>query len=194
VPKIEERTLKFIGAIEHLRKEGKLPGYGELGVIMGIKSRSTISEILAKRQNIQPDSWEKFKTHFGFTEKSEISDREYFSAEHFRPLVAGSKKERMELGEGEVWNMYIKELQEKSQILKDQVQFLQRVIESNLIEISSTQKDLQAQMVASVRRSAERFVNDDPKKTKAELDRISKYAAQVRVPGASKGIPAHEGS
>ena len=194
MPKIEQRTLKFIAIAEQLKKQGKLPGYGELGAIMGIKSKSTISEIMAKRQNIQPASWERFKTHFKVTEHTDFPEQDavFNYGNTLGQVVQKPEKDGVD---GDLYReKYIQELQEKSQILKDQVQFLQRVVESSLIEISSVQKDLQAQVMGSVRRSAERFANEDPKKTKAELDKISKYAAQVRFPGAAKGIPAREGT
>lgn len=62
--KIEHRTERFIAAYNKMSEENKLPTNTELARIIGIKSKSTISEIIAKRQNIQPDSWEKFKNHF----------------------------------------------------------------------------------------------------------------------------------
>ncbi|MEO6610702.1 MAG: S24 family peptidase [Chitinophagaceae bacterium] len=75
--KIEQRTEDFIKAYEKLKGEAKFKNNKELIDILGIKSQSTISEILAKRQNIQPEQWKKFKEHFGYnvareTENSEI--------------------------------------------------------------------------------------------------------------------------
>lgn len=62
--KIELRTELFIKALEQLDKVNKLPSNVELARILGIKSKSTITEIKARRQNIQPDKWELFKKHF----------------------------------------------------------------------------------------------------------------------------------
>lgn len=52
-----------------------------LAEIMHINSKSTISEILAQRQNIQPRAWDLFREHFkpflkGRTEKSVYDEGE----------------------------------------------------------------------------------------------------------------------
>ena len=62
--KIEPRTTRFIEEYKRLEGESKLPSHAELAAILGIKSKTTISEILGLRQNIQPTSWLKFKEHF----------------------------------------------------------------------------------------------------------------------------------
>src|SRR4051794_12479590 len=64
--KIKPRTEYFISALEKLKDKGRLPSAAELLTITGIKSRSTISEIKGRRQNIKPEAWEKFKKHFRF--------------------------------------------------------------------------------------------------------------------------------
>lgn len=75
IKKIEPRTLRFIEAYKILEAENKLPSNVELTGILGIKSKSTISEILSKRQNIQPQAWAKFIDHFKIKDEnsSEIS-------------------------------------------------------------------------------------------------------------------------
>ena len=62
--KIEPRTKAFIAAIDALKKRGRIKSNAELVQVLGINNVSTISEIKAERQNIQPDSWEKFKIYF----------------------------------------------------------------------------------------------------------------------------------
>jgi hypothetical protein len=62
--KIEQRTIQFIKECESLQVKGKLPTNGDLAKIIGLKAKSSISEIRALRQNIQPAQWEKFKLHF----------------------------------------------------------------------------------------------------------------------------------
>lgn len=76
--KIESRTLNFIKEFERLTEENKMPSNVKLSGILGIKSKSTISEILAKRQNIQPEAWNRFVQHFELPyaeESSEISEQ-----------------------------------------------------------------------------------------------------------------------
>jgi hypothetical protein len=65
---IEERTENFIEAYQNLKNQGILPDHKELAKIMGVKSVSTISEILGKRQNIKPENWRLFKEHFRSSE------------------------------------------------------------------------------------------------------------------------------
>ena len=76
VSKIEVRTIHFIEEYKRLKDLGKMPALERLAEIMGIKSKSSISEILGKRQNIQPASWDLFKKHFkiGIKQNSDISE------------------------------------------------------------------------------------------------------------------------
>lgn len=62
--KIEERTLQFIEAHAQLKGANKMVTHEELAKIIGVESKTTISEILKKRQNIQPDQWKSFKDYF----------------------------------------------------------------------------------------------------------------------------------
>lgn len=76
VSKIEPRTEAFLEALDQLKKQGKSLSNVELAAIIGIRSKSTISEIKAKRQNIQPEAWEKFKQHFKIGDSEEsVQDR-----------------------------------------------------------------------------------------------------------------------
>jgi hypothetical protein len=77
--KIYQATFNFIEAYRTLKEHGQMPRHEELCKIMGINSMATLSEILAKRQNIQPAQWEKFKSYFGLIKNhdsltSEISE------------------------------------------------------------------------------------------------------------------------
>lgn len=75
VKEINPLTKKFLAAFEVLKEQGLIPPYDELMAITGIESKSTISNILAKKQNIQPGNWKRFSIHFGLSENSE---RNYF--------------------------------------------------------------------------------------------------------------------
>lgn len=65
--KVEERTKRFIAEYERLSKGNDFPTHETLAIIIGAKGKNTITEILGKRQNIQPDQWDKFATHFGIS-------------------------------------------------------------------------------------------------------------------------------
>lgn len=62
--KVEERTERFIAEYERLSKRKDFPTHDSLAIIIGAKGKNTITEILGKRQNIQPDQWDKFVAHF----------------------------------------------------------------------------------------------------------------------------------
>jgi hypothetical protein len=64
IKKVEQRTLDFIREVKRLKESAEIADYDAIMKITGIKSKSTISEILGMRQNIQPTAWLKFKNHF----------------------------------------------------------------------------------------------------------------------------------
>jgi hypothetical protein len=94
IKKIEPRTNWFITAYNKLADEGRLPSNVELAEIMDIPSKSTITNILKRDQNIQPDQWEKFKTHFKLEDgpqRSEKTESEPSMRELLGGLVEGFK-------------------------------------------------------------------------------------------------------
>lgn len=58
---ILERTEQFIKWYKELKDAAQLPDNKELAESLGISSASTISNILARRQNITPKAWTSFK-------------------------------------------------------------------------------------------------------------------------------------
>lgn len=78
--KIEPRTNRFIDDYNRLSESGNLPSNVDLARIMGIRSKSTISEIINRRQNIQPEHWEKFKAYFGIKEEPGSDNSEHRSS------------------------------------------------------------------------------------------------------------------
>lgn len=70
IKKVEERTERFIAEYDRLSKRKDFPTHDNLAIIIGAKGGNTITEILGKRQNIQPGQWDKFVSYFGIgTEK-----------------------------------------------------------------------------------------------------------------------------
>lgn len=74
IKKIEARTIAFIKEYKRLETAGLLPERQNLMEIMKVKSKSTISGILKKRQNIQPEQWVLFRKHFGIDDIANSSD------------------------------------------------------------------------------------------------------------------------
>jgi hypothetical protein len=70
VKKIEKRTEDFIREYSRLKKERIIKNNAELIDILGIKTVSTITEIIKRRQNITPDAWDKFKRYYKITDIS----------------------------------------------------------------------------------------------------------------------------
>jgi hypothetical protein len=64
VKKIKAITERFIAIHKHLKDIGELPDVKTLAEIMGYKSCSIISDILARRANIRPDAFNEFKGSF----------------------------------------------------------------------------------------------------------------------------------
>jgi transcriptional regulator with XRE-family HTH domain len=64
VKKINAITERFIAIHKHLKDIGELPDVKTLSEIIGYKSYSIISDILARRANIRPDAFNEFKGSF----------------------------------------------------------------------------------------------------------------------------------
>lgn len=79
--KIEERTERFIAEYDRLSNKKGFPTHDNLAIIIGAKGGNTITEILGKRQNIQPEQWEKFAAHFGIN-----TDKSVVHKDHSKPL------------------------------------------------------------------------------------------------------------
>ena len=74
IKKIEHRTLQFIEAHSKLKEANKMVTHEELAKILGVESKTTITEILKKRQNIQPDQWRLFREHFNIGTEYSVQD------------------------------------------------------------------------------------------------------------------------
>lgn len=75
VKKIEDRTRWFIDEYNRLTDSGHMPTNVDLAKILGIKSKSAVTNILKGDQNIQPDSWKKFIEHFNIAGYADSSDK-----------------------------------------------------------------------------------------------------------------------
>lgn len=76
---IEERTDLFIAEYERLTKNSELPDNKVLADQLGIKSPSTLSNILGRRQNIKHSAWKAFKEKYGLKEIQKSSEKEDIS-------------------------------------------------------------------------------------------------------------------
>lgn len=82
IKKIEDRTNWFIDSYNKLTADKKLPQNVDLAKIMGMRNKSTVTNILKREQNIQPEQWQKFKSHFGLKDSPESSqNNEPFAGE-----------------------------------------------------------------------------------------------------------------
>ena len=134
IKKIEDRTIWFIEAYKKLSEGGRLPTNVDLAKIMGIESKSTITNILNKDQNIQPQQWDKFKKHFsieGFGNGSQKTEREPTTMELLAGLTEGFRAiaETMRSIESKMAQ------REDQAVIKEKVQTTETrtlIIESNL--------------------------------------------------------------
>jgi hypothetical protein len=94
--KVEPRTIQFGKEMQRMELQGTLPGTQELAKILGVKSKSSVSEMKSQRQNIQPAQWKRFKEYFKVIDEqgTEHSVQDLLSA-ILRNQVAIMKKLRI---------------------------------------------------------------------------------------------------
>lgn len=66
--------------------------------------------------------------------------------------------------------------------------YLQGLLALSLHDLSKNQKDMYAHLKGAIKRQAERYSKMDPEKVKEELDKISTYAAEIRMVVEKEGI------
>lgn len=71
-------------------------------------------------------------------------------------------------------------------LLEETNAFYKRMMETNLRVLGRNQDMILAHLQAGVKRAAERYVADDPKKTDEEIHRVNTYAAEYLM----KSVPA----
>lgn len=165
---IEERTDLFIQEFNRLNEASELPDNKVVAQKIGIKSSSGLSNILARRQNIKPAAWQKFREIYiikKVTEDSELPTQQIKSPEDSTESV---------------WAMYAKSLQ------KDK-EFLQRLVESSLLEISDRQRTLQAEIQAVQQWDAHVTAGGDKVKAEESLHYIQTLVANNREKLVKKG-------
>lgn len=153
--KIEARTKRFVSEYQKLKKAGKLPSHEALMAILKVKSKSSISEILAERQNIQPESWSAFRTHFGISE-------------------GDAKSETSELTVEEAIRREREAVDRERKALQDDKVFLQDLIKTNLTLVLGTARTISARQIAAgkvILGSLERLEGVDPETLQKEVDK-----------------------
>jgi len=109
---IEDRTEKFIKHFNELKTNGIIADNKEVADLLGYKSTSAISEILGRRQNIQPDHWELFKKKYGLT--SDNSEVEFLRQELLNEREARRATEERERKALEEDKAFFKEIMRSS--------------------------------------------------------------------------------
>lgn len=125
VDKLEDRTIWFIREYKRLDELEKLPTNTVLARQLGIKSKSTISNILAGIQNIQPAQWDAFRKLYL---KAENGSNNY-EREKESMLEEAVRRERESAD------------RERKALLEDKA-FLQEMIRSNLTLALATLKTI----------------------------------------------------
>lgn len=160
--KIEERTLRFIEYLENARKDGKVFATNEaLAKLFGKKSKSSISEILKKRSNIQPEQWKKFKEVYGIVEGEGVKE----GSNNFVPRETG-----LEVKYTVALEKLVAEKEDGSKGLKTTVSDLERKV-SALIETQDMLLEYIARRVARVDKVPRESVYFELNSLKAELKR-----------------------
>lgn len=91
---IKPITLKFLVEYKRLEDQGLLPTQGELNNILGYNSPSSLSNVLAKNQNISPEAWDNFKKHFRISEVAENGKATVLDSNLYERLVAAEEDRR----------------------------------------------------------------------------------------------------
>lgn len=149
IKKVEDRTKQFIIEYQRLSKDKDFPTHEKLAEIIGAKGGNTITEIIGKRQNIQPAQWAAFKKYFKIdTEKAVEEDgnsktkHTHNKDVHYIELRMADGETIQFLPEGKteitLFNALLKERDRVIDILVDEKEKFYNLLNSDLSDISKT--------------------------------------------------------
>lgn len=185
--KIEPRTIEFAEYIVNQRKAGDFATNEEIARVIGVKSKTSITEILGKRSNIQPEQWKKFKTHFHYTSHgigTEGTDNSVSRETHTEALIV-SLKERIQEHKDRI--------SEEKRILEKHNDFLQDIVKTNLTGLATGQRLIRAQVRAIHQWDAHMAAKGDPKKEESLLKQMGKRINDNFLESHEGDIPAENG-
>ena len=125
--------------------------HGELIQIIGIQSVPNLSNILAKKQNIKPEAWEKFRNRFGIPEVQGHANGHQFPSDQ----LTGSNITLQD---------YIDKQDQRIDELKRDKELLYGIINSSFGRMFDLQKLATAYQKAWIEYEAERAAAGDQKK------------------------------
>lgn len=94
---IEKRTDDFIREFNRLKASGLITNNEEIAALLGYSSGTSISEILARRQNIPAEKWLLFKRKFGIA--SDNSEERFSADQLFAMFMQVSNAQTAILGD-----------------------------------------------------------------------------------------------
>lgn len=182
VLKIEARTTDFIREYKRLKTAGQMPDFEGLAKILGLKSKSTISEVLGLRQNIQPAVWDKFKGHFKIMDGAPDTDKSEQDTK--KPGTVGYQADELTQAKAEA--------KEANAVIRGYNDFLQRMLESSLEKILKDQVGSAALIGMLLQRDVEREAGGNPEIQKQILDKILRKIGP-RLSSSMKDDIVHDG-
>lgn len=175
--KIEERTEDFIREFGALKQQKKLPSHAILAGELGMPTKSTISEILGRRQNIQPESWNKFKSKYLTKTPSKSNGRTDISESEVQDFDGSRYKDK-----------YLA-------LLENQLKHSQEKIESRLQEFQASLTSISGNIIAgradvraSIHYQVMKDSKGDEKKRAILMEQINKLIHQQFAEGKTDGM------
>jgi hypothetical protein len=171
---IETRTEDFIKHFKDLKSKGLISDNKEVADLLGYSAPSAISEILGRRQNIQPEQWEKFKKKYNVN--SDTSEVELLKEELKKERQARQTSEERER----------KALEHDKALLED-------IIRTNLTMVLASLKTIGVRQEAdgeTILRSLERIegtkegeLTGESDNRRAQIEKEWRGRGNVPVPG-----------
>ncbi|HET6255810.1 MAG TPA: hypothetical protein VFE32_17165 [Puia sp.] len=175
--KIEDRTNWFIGAYKKLEEDKRLPSNVELAKIMGMRNKSTVTNILKRQQNIQPEQLRRFKAHFAIEQEgSHLSE----------PISADINLDKEKPGSID----YRAKFYDAYETIKGYNEFLQRMMESSFAGLLDRQEGGTAITIELLKRDALREAKGNPEKAHEILGEILRRIGPSLSRKMKEGIDA----
>lgn len=185
IKNVEDRTLQFITEYQRLSKVKGFPTHEKLAEIIGANGGNTITEILGKRQNIQPEQWKAFKKYFkidtdspGPVDGNLKSEQQLSNEVYYIELRRADGETIRVIPEGKteitLFNALLKERDRVIDILADDKEKYYNLLNSDLQDISKATNLIFAMARTALQYHAHVASGGNPEREQELLDSLSK--------------------
>ena len=193
--KIDAITHHFVHYVVTQRSAGKFVTNKEIAVIIGVKRETSITEILGKRSNIQPEQWRKFKDHFNIPDDyaaPEISVSRGTSGKKHDDHSILSDKDLYIQSLNERIAEHKERINEVKEILGGVNTWLQDLVKSNLGTLLANQGVTQETIRVLLERDVHKESGGNQKKEREILNQIR--AEILQNTGLNVKLGTHDGA